>query len=138
MVSYWDSSALVSLLAHGPAAAIYRARARDFGILTWWGTYVECAAAIARQAREGSAPAQIAASYRRLEQLSEEWIEIQPSERLRRAAVRAAKNHALRAGDALQLAAALIATNFEPHAARLLTEDVRLKQAAEREGFVVD
>ena len=138
MVIYWDSSALVSLLAHGPTAAIYRARARDFGVLTWWGTYVECACAIARHAREGSAPAQIAAAYRRLEQLSEEWVEIQPSERLRPAAVRAARNHDLRAGDALQLAAALIATNFEPHAGRLLTEDVRLKRAAEREGFFVE
>jgi predicted nucleic acid-binding protein len=138
VVTYWDASALISMLARGPAATTYRATARDFGIITWWGTYVECAAAIARHARQGSAPAQIAQSYRALEELSGEWIEIGPNERLRRAALRAAKNHDLRAGDALQLGAAMIASNFEPHTVQFLTEDVRLKQAAEREDFVVD
>ena len=126
------------MLARGPAAARYRIAARDFGIITWWGTYVECASAIARHAREGSAPSQIAESYRLLDQLSDEWREIAASEGLRRAAVRMAKNHTLRAGDALQLGAALIAAGFEPNAVRFLTEDARLKVAAEREGFVVE
>jgi uncharacterized protein len=138
VVIYWDASALVSLLAHGSTAATYRRTARDYGIVTWWGTYIECAAAISRHAREGSAPAKIAESYRLLDQLSEEWIEIAPSERLRRAALRAAKSYVLRAGDALQLAAAMIASNFEPHEVHFLTEDIRLKQAADREGFVVE
>ena len=138
MVVYWDASALVSMLARGPAAESHRKTAQRFRIVTWWGTYIECASAIARHAREGSAPAQIAESYRLLEQLSKEWTEIQVSENLRRAAVRAAKNHELRAGDALQLGAATIASNFEPHTVRFLTEDNRLRRAAEREGFVVD
>ena len=138
MVIYWDASALLALLAREPKAASYRAMARDFGIVTWWGTYVECAAALARHAREGSAPAQIAESYRMLEQLSGDWLEIAANERLRRAAVRAAKTHLLRAGDALQLGAALVASGFEPHSVRFLTEDGQLKRAAEREGFVVD
>lgn len=138
MVIYWDASAVVSMLARSPAAAQYRLTARDFGVTTWWGTYVECASAIARQAHEQSAPSQIAESYRLLDQLAEEWREVAPGERLRRAATRMARNHTLRAGDALQLGAALVASGFEPHAVRFLTEDRRLKQAAEREGFVVD
>jgi predicted nucleic acid-binding protein len=72
-----------------------------------------------------------------LDLLAQDWREIQPSERLRRTAIRVAKNHPLRSGDTLHLAAALLASGFEPHSVRFLTEDTRLKQAAEREGFVV-
>lgn len=138
MVTYWDSSALVSLLARGPLATGYRSIAREFGIVTWWGSYIECAAAIARHAREGSVPSQIAESYRLLDRFAEEWREIATSDRLRRSALRVAKNYTLRAGDALQLGAALIASGFEPHSMRFITADTRLKAAAEREGFVTD
>ncbi len=126
------------MLAKSPTSSKYRAAARQDGIVTWWGSFVECASSIARQAREGSAPAQIAESYRMLEELSRVWREISPSEQLRRAAIRALKSHALRAGDSFQLGAALLACGFEAHTARFRTEDGRLKQAAEREGFLVD
>ena len=125
------------MLARSPAAAAYRAIAGQSRVVTWWGSFVECACAIARRAREGSAPSQTAESYRMLDLLAQHWREIQPSERLRRTAIRVAKNHPLRAGDALHLAAALLASGFEPHSIRFLTEDRRLKQAAEREGFIV-
>jgi len=138
MVNYWDASALVAMLARGPLAAGYRAAAREFGVTTWWGSFVECAAAIARQAREGSAPAQIGESYRMLEELAREWQEVAPSERLRRAAIRVLKGHGLRAGDALQLGAALVVSGFEPHSVRFRTEDGQLKKAAEQEGFVIE
>jgi predicted nucleic acid-binding protein len=138
VVIYWDSSALLTLLARSTTAANYRRFAGEFRIVTWWGTYIECAAAIARHAREGNAPAQIAQSYRMLDQLSEEWLEVAPNDRLRHIAARAAKNHLLRSGDALQLGAALIASGFEPPSTRFLTEDIRLKEAAEREGFIIE
>ena len=48
------------------------------------------------------------------------------------------KTHPLRAADALQLGVALVASNFEAHSARFLTEDARLKEAAEKEGFASD
>jgi len=32
----------------------------------------------------------------------------------------------------------LVASNFEAHSARVLTEDTRLREAAEKEGFVID
>jgi uncharacterized protein len=137
VVNYWDASALVAMLARSPAAAGYRAIASQSRVVTWWGSFVECACAIARRAREGSAPSQTAESYRLLDLLAEDWREIQPSERLRRTAIRIAKNHPLRAADALHLAAALLASGFEPHSVRFLTEDARLKQAAEGEGFIV-
>ena len=138
MVVYWDTSALLTLMSRGPRSAYYRALFQQSEIVTWWGSYVESAAALARHAREGSAPAQIAESYRTLEQLSEDWLEVASNDRLRRTAVRATKYHPLRAGDAFQLGAALVASEFEPHSSRFLTEDICLKQAAEREGFIVD
>lgn len=135
-MNYWDTSALVSMIAREPGASRYRVLAEEAAIVTWWGTFVECAVAIARRAREGSAPAQVAECYRMLEQLSEQWLEVAPNEQLRRAATRIARSYPLRAGDAFQLGAAMVACCFEPHSARFITEDRRLRNAAEREGFL--
>ncbi len=138
MVVYWDASALVPLVVRERTTQDYLTVARESGVVTWWGSYLECVSAIARQARDGTAPAQVAESYRLLEQLAGEWREIGPSNRLRQAATRLLKTHVLRAGDALQLGAAIVASGFEPYAIRFITEDKRLREAAEREGFVVD
>ncbi len=129
---------MVALLAKEPALARYRRFARESEIVTWWGTSIECISAIARRSREGSSAAATAESYRNLADLTSAWREVQASEALRQAAIRLLKIHRLRASDALQLGAALLASNFEAHSARFLTEDARLKQAAGREGFVVD
>ena len=137
MVIYWDTSPIIALLAGEPAAARYR-RFENERIVTWWGTSLECISAIARREREGADPAVVAESYRRLQAMRDGWQEVHASESLHRTAVRLLKTHPLRAGDALQLGAALIASNFEAHSARFLTEDTRLKDAAGREGFVVD
>ena len=80
----------------------------------------------------------MAESYRRLEMMRASWQEIHASESLHRTAVRLLKTHPLRPSDALQLGAGLVASNFEAHSVHFLTEDARLKQAAEREGFIVD
>ena len=137
MVIYWDASPIIALLEGEPAATRYR-RFENERIVTWWGTSLECISAIARRQREGAGAAIVAESYRRLQAMRDGWLEVHASESLHRTAVRLLKTHPLRAGDALQLGAALVASNFEAHSARFLTEDARLKQAAEREGFVVD
>lgn len=54
------------------------------------------------------------APQNRLKQIAEGWHEIEPSEVLRENAVRFLRVHALRAGDALQLAAAFIAAERRP------------------------
>jgi len=137
MVIYWDASPVIALLVGEPAATRYR-RFENERIVTWWGTSLECISAIARRQREGAGAAIVAESYRRLQAMRDGWQEVHASESLHRTAVRLLKTHPLRAGDALQLGAALVASNFEADSARFLTEDARLKQAAEREGFVVD
>jgi predicted nucleic acid-binding protein len=137
MVIYWDTSPIIALLVGEPAAARYR-RFENQPIVTWWGTSLECMSAIARRQREGAAADIVAESYRRLEAMRAGWQVVRASESLHRTTVRLLKTHPLRAADALQLGAALVASNFEAHSAHFLTEDARLKQAAEKEGFVVD
>ncbi|CAN5535487.1 hypothetical protein BH20VER1_BH20VER1_24150 [soil metagenome] len=138
MVTYWDASVLVPLVVKEAGTARYLKLGEEGEIVTWWGSYHECTSAIARLAHEGTAPADVAASYRMLDQLAARWREIGPSEQLRRAAARMLKRQLLRTGDALQLGAALVAGGFEPETVRFLTEDAHLKAAAAREGFVVD
>lgn len=45
--------------------------------------------------------------------------------------------HRLRAADAVQIAAAIVAADFQPGSLEFVTLDVRQADAAEREGFRV-
>lgn len=136
---YWDTSAIVGLLVDEPGAAAARAEhARDVEMATWWGTRIECVSALARLEREGRLPPDVTQEiYRRLARIAAGWLEVQPSERLRATAERLLRVHPLRAGDALQLAAASAAADEHPRAIPIVTRDARLALAAQREGFEV-
>jgi hypothetical protein len=73
----------------------------------------------------------------RLRQLESGWIEIEASQQVRLRAQRLLRVHPLRAADALQLAAALVACSQEPVALPFLSADHRLREAAAKEGFPV-
>ena len=60
---------------------------------------------------------------------------MQPVEAARIAARRLLRVHALRAADALQLAAAVVASEGDPRSLEIVTLDDRLMDAARREGF---
>lgn len=136
---FWDSSALVPLLVREPAsAAVTREYERDPDIVAWWATDIECASALARLERDAALDnAGVSDALRRLDLLAAAWQEIQPGSSVRRVAMRLLRVHPLRAADALQLGAALIASENEPATLSLVTMDERLAQAAEREGFAV-
>lgn len=136
---FWDSSALVPLLVREPAsAAVTREYERDPDIVAWWATDIECASALARLERDAALDnAGVSDALRRLDLLAAAWQEIQPGSSVRRVAMRLLRVHPLRAADALQLGAALIASENEPATLSLVTLDERLAQAAEREGFAV-
>lgn len=72
-----------------------------------------------------------------LSQLSLGWNEIEPSDLLRSHANRFINVHDLRAGDALQLAAAFIASESQPSQLELVCFDQRIIGAATLEGFLV-
>ena len=136
---FWDTSAIVPLLvSQGASPAVHIEWDRDTDVVAWWATRVECVSAIARLEREGIAMAgDVAAAITRLTALADAWTEVQPQDRVRRTAERLLRVHALRAADAFQLAAAVVASDDDPSALVLVTRDDRLARAAEREGFVV-
>ncbi len=97
---------------------------------------MECASALARleQAAEFDADgAELA--YGRLQRLADSWREVEPSEIVRETAIRFLRVHSLRAADALQLVAALVAAEHRPATLALVTLDRRLADAARKEGF---
>ena len=136
---FWDSSAIVPLLVAEAATKAMQAIAREDPVmLVWWATEVECVSAIARLEREGdlSSDATLVA-LERLDAMAEGWSEVQPVEAARRAARRLLRVHSLRAADALQLAAAVVAAEGHTASLEIVTLDDRLVDAARREGFVV-
>jgi len=138
-MKFWDTSALVPLLAEEAkttaAQALYLS---DTDIAVWWATEVECASAIARCERDGAlSAAQAAESFRRLDAMAPSWLEVQPADVLRETARRLVRVHPLRAADALQLAAAVVAAERRPPTLTVVTLDDRMREAAEKEGFMV-
>ena len=73
----------------------------------------------------------------RMDALAAAWHETQPVASVRRAARRLLRVHALRAADALQLAAATIASEAHPGPLEIVPLDGRLIDAARRESFPV-
>lgn len=136
---FWDSSAVLPLLVTEAASEAMEAH---FGVdpvmLVWWATEVECASALARLEREEAlATAALQVAVGRLDELKAAWHEVQPVEPVRRTARRLLRAHRLRAMDALQLAAALVASEGEPASLEMLALDARLVEAARREGLAV-
>jgi predicted nucleic acid-binding protein len=135
---FWDSSALVPLLAaEARTRGVQSLYLRDPEAVVWWGTPVECASAIARLERDGAlSSSEAAESFARLDALCPSWMQIDPSDEIRESARRFLRVHPLRAAEALQLAAALVAAERRPSTLTFVTFDDRLRQAAAKEGFL--
>jgi predicted nucleic acid-binding protein len=138
-VKYWDTSAIVPLLVPEDSSDRLTALMReDPGVAVWWITRVECASALARLARQGAlSHGDLALATRRLAASASTWSEVPPTGPVRDQAMRLLRLHALRAADALQLAAALILAEHDPTRLPFVTKDGALARAAEREGFLV-
>jgi predicted nucleic acid-binding protein len=138
-VKFWDASAIVPLLVAEPATPHLQALAsRDPDILVWWGSEIECVSALSRLERTGALDAKrLAIATDRLKQLGESWHEVDPTEIVRESAMRFLRVHALRAADALQLAAAVTAAEHRPASLQFVTLDERLAEVAGKEGFPI-
>ena len=136
---YWDPSAIVLLLAtqagSDARADVYK---EDRRVVTWWASKIECTSALCRLRREQviDEPG-LARSLAALESFFEAAAEIEATEEVRTRAIRLLRTHAVRAADALQLAAALVACRENPGSLPFVCGDQRLKAAAEGEGFTV-
>jgi hypothetical protein len=78
------------------------------------------------------------AAFARLDALAASWLQVEPSDEIRETARRLLRVHPLRAADALQLAAAIVAAERRPPTMTFVTLDRDLRTAAAREGFVVE
>jgi predicted nucleic acid-binding protein len=139
MVSYWDTSAILPLLAIEAESPVRSAQLLAAqGIVTWWGTRGEALSALCRREREGSIDTNaFQLAMARLDALSAQWSEVAASDLLRSRSERLLRVHPLRAADAWQLAAALLATNESTTGSTFHTSDLRLAEAARKEGFSV-
>ena len=136
---FWDSSGIIPLCLKEPASDPLRSLAEaDEDIVVWWGSRVECVSALSRRRREGALSADAESKARAiLSAMAAEWSEVQATEAVRQRAERLLMVHPLRAADALQLAAALVWAAESPQGLELVCLDLRLKEAALREGFTV-
>jgi len=134
---YWDSSAIIPLLIDEAESrrmtALYE---KDPALITWWGTAIECVSALSRLDRGRPAlTSAVDSALTRLSALEREWHEVQPGAAVRATARRLLRVHTLSAADALQLAAAIAASESRPETLALVSLDRRLVGAAHREGF---
>ena len=136
-MKFWDTSAIVPLLVIEPGTGTAKSiLTGDSSVVVWWGTRTECVSALSRQIRDGSLRIEDERQARRvLQQLGDAWSEVQPSELLRGTAERLLAVHALRAADALQLAAALHWCQRQPMNRDLVSFDTRIRDAAYKEGL---
>jgi predicted nucleic acid-binding protein len=138
-VRFWDTSAVVPLVVEQAGSSEAESwLAADGEVVTWTLTLVEVISALRRLVREGSLDeaAAVQAEDVATELLRRTHV-VGDVEATKPAAVRLLRVHALRAADALQLAAALAWTDGAPSNQVLHTLDRRLGLAAQREGFRV-
>ena len=136
---FWDTSALLPLVvAERETARAERWLREDAGVLVWTLTRVELLSALARRRRQEPGSARrLLAARRELLAAWERWSEVTAVDLVRRHAERLVESHPLRAADALQLGAALVAAEDDPAGLDFVTLDRQQALAAEHEGFRV-
>lgn len=136
---FWDSSALIPLLVAEPTSSRAKAWLReDPAVIVWTLTRVELLSAFARRRRsDPRAAVHLRAARGELLDAWERWTEITAAEVVRRHAERLVETHPLRAADALQIGAAIVAAEDHPATLEFVTLDDAQATAAEREGFGV-
>jgi uncharacterized protein len=136
-VKFWDSSAIVPLIVEQSWSKGCRALLRaDPKVVVWALTRTETISALQRLRREGGlADEALHRAEVRIQKLAERWVEVDALTLVRDEAEKLLRVHDLRAADALQLGAALIAHDGRPRGRHFVALDDALLKAAEREGF---
>ncbi len=136
---FWDSSALVALqVEQAMTARVRELYAADSVVIAWVLSDVEVQSALRRLERDGAITARALRDLvRHYDALWDGVHVIDAVGAVRTRAKRLLGVHPLRAADAVQLAAALIAAYDDPQALEFACLDARLAGAAEREGFAV-
>lgn len=138
-MTFWDTSGIVPLLVEEFRSTSCRALVRNRrGLVVWCMTRVEATSAMRRLQREGALDAKgTALALRRLDGWARRWTEVEALDPTRERAERLLGAYPLKAADALQLAAALVAVRERPRGHGFVTADGPLADAARAEGFDV-
>ena len=136
---FWDSSAIVPLVVEQPGSSLADAWLQeDARVVVWTLTETEVVSALRRLVRDGALAEHLAADAELLAvDLLRCTDQVMDIELVKVQARRVLRLHALRAADALQLAAALAWADGRPESLIVHTFDQRLAVAAQREGFTV-
>lgn len=137
--AFWDTSALALLCAHQPATGQARRLAQRCRLIAaWWGTPVEAKSVFLRLHRDGELDErEVAEALKRLSTLRRSIAEILPTEEVRQIAESMLEKYVVRAGDAFQLAAAIVYCRGQPRDRWFVCFDRRLRAAADVAGFSV-
>lgn len=139
-MKFWDASAVVPLLLpEQESDYCLQILKGDQEVLLWCLSRVEVVSALTRRLREQSLTLdQFQAAKTRFRQILESSYQITALERVMNRAVRLLEVHTLHAADACQLASSLIATQEDPDRLPIICFDEPLKEAAMKEGFIVN
>jgi predicted nucleic acid-binding protein len=138
-VRFWDASALVPTFLDEVSTPRVRSwQASDPGVTIWMMTVVEAMSAVARKQRERPDLAELCKqAIFNVRDAAVTWVQVEDAAAVRYHAERIVMKYPLRAADALQLGAAIVAADGDPQSLELVTLDRRLADAARREGFPV-
>lgn len=136
---FWDSSALAPLFVEQTTSNTIRSwLVDDPEVVVWTFTDVELRSAFTRLGREGRLSlAQVQSASHRADEFQARVHVVSSEGGVRARAKRLLGLHALRAADAVQLGAALVACSDEPIGFEVVTLNEQLADAARREGFQV-
>jgi len=136
---FWDSSALVAIALDERATSSVRELSReDPELMVWILSEVEITSALWRRRRANELTEIVRSDAQRQMDLTlSNAVTVADVPAVVRRARRLLASHTLRAADAMQLAAALLACEDEPSRLPFVTIDDRLAEAAAREGFTV-
>jgi len=134
--AFWDSSVLVPLYARQESTAQTLRWYKTYEVVVWWATPVEIAGALARLLRmKQLAVGDWRKGLTAISHEAQTWSVIAPSDIIRSRAIDLVEHYDLRAGDSLQLAAALAWCEDMPRGYVFLTGDEKLREAALLTGF---
>ncbi len=135
-MKFWDSSALVPLIADEPKTqAVIAILATDPSLFVAFITPLEVESAIWRKAQRTEEDSARQRSQQRLAGLRAQWLIVDDFRRVLSEAYRVVARHGLRGADAIQLACALTIRPATP--IPFVTLDDELAAAARAEGFPI-
>ena len=136
---FWDSSAIVALLVIEDTTETRKALLLSDPVMTvWWASRLECASALNRLRREGALDEAGLMDAARAVDHGRLLVRSAAGGAGARQGPEALRIHPLRAADSLQLAAALIAVGEDTSGFTFVSNDERLREAAEKEGFIAE